>query len=629
MGDAGKKIVRAFVGLILPGLVGFCASAYAADFKPNMTVLGSEVIYDVNADGTFTQEDTVSVRIDTDQGVKALSQMPLTYSPSMQGIEILDAYTTTPAGKRIDVAADRILEQQSAASAAAPMFNDRKVKTVVFPAVEIGATLTLHMRLTQKVALFPGQFFAKEVFSDAEPIKSARVTVHAPAALKLHIDAVDLKGGLISADDAGRQTWQWSIKNTQAQRSEQNAPARSDRSPRVVITTFPDLDALGRAYLERAEPQVAVTPAVEALANQVTAGVTDRRAQADALYRWVSMNIRYVAIFFGDGGVVPHSAQSILDARYGDCKDHVTLLEALLAVKGIKSSPVLVNLRGAYWVPEAAASPGAFNHVITYLPEFQLYADSTAAHAMFGVLPDVLSGKRALIADDGTGHAALVSLPLSSPQTSRVETKSRMSVDSEGNVKGTSVTTASGALDWSIRSAAASLPPGGEKEIAERVLATTGQSGSGSFSHNDARDLTQPFALSTQFELPAYAAVPGPGAMRVPRGLAALFDIAGACDAFGPEERKLPLIFSGRSMSETVELTLPDGVKVASVPEPLKLTSPFGTYTSSYSRTGQQITVTRSLEITTRGPVVEPADYPALRAMVLAIRRDLNTPLMY
>lgn len=46
-----------------------------------------------------------------------------------------------------------------------------------------------------------------------------------------------------------------------------------------------------------------------------------------------------MAVYVGAGGVVPHAAQTVLDNRYGDCKDHVALLEALLGAAGIKSTP--------------------------------------------------------------------------------------------------------------------------------------------------------------------------------------------------------------------------------------------------------------------------------------------------
>ena len=69
-----------------------------------------------------------------------------------------------------------------------------------------------------------------------------------------------------------------------------------DRLPRLVVTSAPDWDAVGRGYATLAEPKSAVTPRVQALADELTAGVTDRRQQAERLYNWVAEHIRYIAI---------------------------------------------------------------------------------------------------------------------------------------------------------------------------------------------------------------------------------------------------------------------------------------------------------------------------------------------
>jgi hypothetical protein len=96
------------------------AAAIAGDFRPNTTVLNDDNVYNVKADGTYTLDEVVSYRIETDQGVQQRSQIPLYYSPSLERLDILDAYTTTRNGKRIDVTPDKILLQQSAESAGAP-----------------------------------------------------------------------------------------------------------------------------------------------------------------------------------------------------------------------------------------------------------------------------------------------------------------------------------------------------------------------------------------------------------------------------------------------------------------------------------------------------------------------------
>ncbi|WP_233858865.1 DUF3857 domain-containing transglutaminase family protein [Paraburkholderia sp. HD33-4] len=372
--------------------------AFSADFSPPVTILSYDSVYTVNRDGSSTHDQTRSIRIETEQGVRSYGQISHRYSPELQKFEVIEAYTTTQDGVRIDVPPSAIFTRQSTSSALAPTFDDNLVKTIVFPGVEPGATVTMRTRETQVTPLFPGQFSADDRFSNNKAIKSASVTINAPASMKLYADVVDMPGGLVVADVDGRQTWRWSIKDVPAQPGDEaNAPSIDDRSPRLAVTTFPSYEAVGKAYLARARAQVAITPDIQTLANEVTMGITDRRAQADALYQWVSRNIRYVAVILGFGGVVPHTAQDVLHARYGDCKDHTTLLQALLAAKGIQSSTVLVNSDSRYWLPSVASPLAVFNHVITYIPEFDVYLDSTAGTARFGTLTFNEGGKRALL----------------------------------------------------------------------------------------------------------------------------------------------------------------------------------------------------------------------------------------
>jgi hypothetical protein len=85
------------------------------------------------------------------------------------------------------------------------------------------------------------------------------------------------------------------------------------------------------------------------------------------------------------GRVVPHDAATILKNKFGDCKDKVTLMSALLAAKGIASEATLINLGVAYSLPEPPTL-AVLNHVIVYLPEFDLYDDPTAHLEAFGTL---------------------------------------------------------------------------------------------------------------------------------------------------------------------------------------------------------------------------------------------------
>src|SRR5690606_20494064 len=100
-------------------------------------------------------------------------------------------------------------------------------------------------------------------------------------------------------------------------------------------------------------------------------------------------------IELGLSGFIPHDADAVLANGYGDCKDKAVLLAALLKAKGIGSEFVLINAANGYTL-SASPTTGQLNHAILWLPEFGIYADTTAQVAPFGVLPLMLHGKPAI-----------------------------------------------------------------------------------------------------------------------------------------------------------------------------------------------------------------------------------------
>ena len=150
---------------------------------------------------------------------------------------------------------------------------------------------------------------------------------------------------------------------------------------------------------------------IQAKADEITAGVTDRREQAQKIYNWVASHVRYIALEFGQGGIVPHNADAVLTNAYGDCKDHAVLFASLLKAKGIDSNLVLINATNSFTLAKVAAL-APFNHMITWIPELHLYADTTNGRLVtFGLLPQLEYGKPVVHIGDKTGavhqsHAA-------------------------------------------------------------------------------------------------------------------------------------------------------------------------------------------------------------------------------
>jgi len=235
--------------------------------------------------------------------------------------------------------------------------------------------------------------------------------------------------------------------------------------------------------------KAAVTPRIQALADEITAGISDRRDQAHRIYDWVSKHIRYVAVFLGNGGYEPHEAIKILENGYGDCKDHVVLLEALLKAKGIASLPVLIDSGNRYRAPETA-TPAAFNHVISFLPEFDLYVDSTAGVAPFGILPVTEYGKRVALATEPGGSLTMLPLVVAEDDEEKLQTTAQLMAD--GTVSGKSTTGASGPFGIKLRGLAASVEVGGPERWAQSYFKSLGWRGKASFQFDPPRDRLAP-----------------------------------------------------------------------------------------------------------------------------------------
>jgi hypothetical protein len=460
-------------------------------------------------------------------------------------------------------------------------------------------------------------------------VNAATVSVRTPSSLKLYVDAQGMAEAAAETGSSGKTIRRWEVKGLKAAASEIGSVAPTDHRPRLAMTTLATEQAAADAYAARALPQAAVTPGIQKLADDITTNSRDRLAQAEDIYRWVIGNIRYVAIFLDVGGVVPHSADEILAARYGDCKDQTTVLAALLAAKGIRSSPVLVNASLNYWKPQVAATPGVFNHAILYVPEFNAYLDTTAQLAPFGTLSVTLLGKPALVVDAGQGKAQAVTLPVANPRRDRVRVLTQMTLGTDGTVYSNAKVESHGVFGLLARQIFSAIPEGNQEQVVGRILASTGQNGSGTYHSGHPRRLIEPYRYNTEVKLPNYVQLPGPGAFVVPPGFNSFSNIAVTFEQLGADQRQWPMPLIGRSLEEVLTLHLPTGFTPTALPRGTAIDWVHGSYRSTVKLEGSTLTITRQLELSPPGPLLLPQDYAAFRTFGQAVMRDLRAQVVY
>ena len=338
----------------------------------------------VNIDGTWAMTRELVILINDDGAIASVAQQALHYNNSFETLDIVEAYTQKPDGRKVAVRPDRIREQQQANSANLAMFADERVKVAIFPEAETGDRLILKIRQRQTIAFIPGQFQYIAI-PPALTAKQVRLIFDMPDRLALFADARGYSSETLPAAP-GRKRYQYAYLLDNAPAIDQGAVSYLDYGNRLALSTMADYGVLAAAYDAGARGMAKVTPGITELARKTAGNSSTPRAKVLALSDWVRKNIRYVAVSVGAGGIVPHPADEVLEHRYGDCKDHATLLEALLAAEGIDSTQALINGDDAYTLLKVPAL-GILNHVINYVPQLDLYLDSTAASVGAGYLP--------------------------------------------------------------------------------------------------------------------------------------------------------------------------------------------------------------------------------------------------
>lgn len=617
--------------LHLCGLVVLaCALAWAsparADYEPNVTWLNFTEKWHVRADASTVLTVELLMRIETETGVGDFAERRIHFSSSLEKLEILEAWTQTREGKRLPVAPDKIRTLE-ATDEGAPEFGDAKVQVVIFPAVEIQAQLYLRYRLTQHTPYFPGHAAWSRHYPPGVGIVQARVEVSHDAGVPLKVLAGGSSGsgspvgGQVPAlpeDLPGTVRYAFTYRQDTVHPPESRRVALSDFAPFVQATTFADRAALAAAYQAQARPKAEPTEAVRKLAAELTQGITSERDRVRRLYNWVSRHIRYVALEIGTGGFVPNPAQSILEHRYGDCKDHVVLLEALLRAVGIESSPALVNSQRAMRLPELATL-GPFDHVITYVPSLDLYLDSTARFAPLGALPSEVQDKPVLLT--ATGREART--PRSSPATDFTHTRLWMQVSETGEVWGSSAALMGGFDEVESRMAQFDNLGKRQEDLARRYLSRHGETGTGRIEPLDPLNLDKRWEVKATFELDPVVNIPGPSAMPIPVGLAP-GEIRHLATTRPTSGRRFAYVCTSGRHREEVELRLPWNARIERIPTGVSFQRGPLRYASTYRRSGNLVLITREVSADRKSHTCTARDDEDWAALLRVMQRDLR-----
>ena len=400
-------------------------------------------------------------------------------------------------------------------------------------------------------------------------------------------------------------------------------------------TSAPKLwSRIGVWYTRLASPQSEGPADIASTSRSLTSANADFMTKIRAVSTFMQQQIRYVGIEIGIGGYVPHPAEEVFHNRYGDCKDKVTLMIAMLDAVGVRATWVMVDtdrgvidpnvpsLVGDHMIAAIEIPPGYQNPaleavVTTKDGKRYLIFDPTNEYVPIGLLPNYLQGSTGLLMDGAESQA--ISLPVLKPGSNTVDRTADFTLNSDGTLAGTVTVKRLGASAWDQRYFYALNSSDDQMKALDNGLSSDFSSFTvSSNSVQNVLALNEPLVLQYQVTASSYAKHAGTMLLVRPRV------IGSDSLTLQSTPRKYPVEFNGTGdWRDTFHLKLPAGYKVDDLPDPVNVDMGFASYHSDVKADGDVLTYSR--EYIVKKLQLDATDYGQLRKLEGEIGSDENS----
>lgn len=577
----------------------------------------------IKKDATFTEISEASILLLDDEGVKQTGQQAFSYNSQFDKLTILSAYTLKPNGQKIPVDPKKgQFDQPLPVAAQAPMYTEARQISLVFPNLAAGDRIIYRVCLHRHTPLVPRTVDISLIYPKSIVYQSAQINLTAPKDFPLFFDISGLNNTL-KRQDTDTVRYQWTYRNSKKLEPEIATVNPLTSEPHLFLTNLPNYQATALAYEGRAADKHEVTPEIAALANRLTRNLVGTEAKARALYNWVSQNIRYVGVYFGAGSIVPHQAAETLANLYGDCKDHATLLQTLLKAVGINSSTALIY-SGYQHQPLKVATMHAYNHAITYIPELNLFVDSTAEVAPMGILPASEAESPVLITQTGEMRTT----PKRTPDNTSFYYEGKTTFDIEGHEESELTERYHGEASLNSRYTLQQETP---ENLLKNLFQHYSLSGTGTLNPGQPKNLNADHIISLKLKIKDQLVVPGPAGLRIPGTYSGFYDFPNFPHFITALEPNRIQDFSCTTtpIQAKYQLTLPSTVTILAIPKDFSIDKENVYYQTTYRREGQTIFIEREFRFTPPHSVCTPRDAERLKPIMREIIKDLKSQIVY
>ena len=261
----------------------------------------------------------------------------------------MKAWCIPAQGKDYEVKDKEALDISLAGVESSELISDVKDRILRIPAADPGNVVGYEIEIESKPFILQDWWH----FQSRNPVREARYTLQLPQGWEYKANWINHQE--IQPTSSGANQWQWVVTDLAGIREEDDMPPWHAVAAQMIVSFFPPGGSGKKGFENWAE--MATGNQVCCKEGAIPHPRLSRKFQSWRLPRTTTLgkmlaiaafmqkDIRYVAIELGIGGWQPHAAEEVFAHRYGDCKDKVTLMSAMLKEIGVDSYYLDINTR--------------------------------------------------------------------------------------------------------------------------------------------------------------------------------------------------------------------------------------------------------------------------------------------
>lgn len=607
-----------------------------------------------NGSSRYTTHQIISIL--TERGIKKYGDVAIAFRSQSQNIGVNIARTILPDGSVVEPPLEAYNDVTPSGLTEYNLFSDMMWKVITMPALMPGAIIEYKVTIEDAYSQTNSQnddslakswFWGDMNFQSTDPTLRSKCALQMPEDMKFKWKVYNSQIKPDISIKNQKITYIWDYGETEAMDVEPNMPPLREIVPKLSYSSVDSWKEVKKWYTQLAKEQYEVDESIENKVRELISNAEDRESKIRAIYNFVATEIRYVGIEFGQGAYQPSSAIQVFKHRYGDCKDKVTLLIAMLKLAKITAYPAMINPAPYAEVDTELPSPSQFAHLICAVPKagkpedlgwkngrmeewkennqqsLYLWLDATSETSGYDTLPYRVQGRKAFVITESDGF--FVTTPTDPAEANKLSMSTDMKINRDGTINGIERVKTSGQFSIDYRLLYKDIKP---EDLVDFFEMTLNQKYPGVKVHDvrlsGLNDLDAPFETVVKFSVDHYGLNYG-NKLIIPIPNDNFSDQAAMVSQ---QERRYELKTGYPvQIQKDVTVNIPDGYVLSELYQPVEMEYDFGKFSRQYTLEGKMVKY--SLKYTINTSSIPPSKYHLFKRFIEAISREDKIQLIY